>query len=74
MTPNFWRLLARGVGNRDAISLLGRLSSGLLSILIASRFPSAFHILNARTSSRLPPVAFWLTIRGVATRVPKRGL
>jgi hypothetical protein len=28
------------VGNRDAISLLGRLSSGLLSILIASQFPS----------------------------------
>ena len=30
----------REVGNRDAISLLGRLSSGLLSILIAPQFPS----------------------------------
>jgi len=29
-----------GVGNRDAIMLLGILSSGLLSILIASLFPS----------------------------------
>ena len=29
-----------GVGNREAISLLGILSSGLLSILIASLFPS----------------------------------
>ena len=29
------------VGNRDTISLLGRLTSGLLSILIASLFPSA---------------------------------
>ena len=29
-----------GVGNRDAIRLLGILSSGLLSILIASLFPS----------------------------------
>src|SRR5271157_2963693 len=29
-----------GVGKRDAISLLGRLSSGFLSILIASQFPS----------------------------------
>src|SRR5208283_5135525 len=29
-----------GVGNRDAISLLGILSSGLLPILIASLFPS----------------------------------
>ncbi len=30
-----------GVGKRDAISLLGILSSGLLSILIASLFPSS---------------------------------
>ena len=29
-----------GVGNRDAIRLLGILSSGLLSILIVSLFPS----------------------------------
>ena len=29
-----------GVGNRDAIRLLGILSSGLLSILIASLFPA----------------------------------
>jgi len=29
-----------GVGNRYAITLLGILSSGLLSILIASLFPS----------------------------------
>jgi hypothetical protein len=38
----FWGVGNRdaGVGNRDAISLLGRLSSGLLSILIASQFPS----------------------------------
>ncbi len=32
--------LETGVGNRDAISLLGRLSSALLSILIAAQFPS----------------------------------
>jgi hypothetical protein len=34
------RMVFLGDGNRVAISLLGRLSSGLLSILIASQFPS----------------------------------
>ena len=32
--------LETGVGNRDAISLLGRRSIALLSILIAAQFPS----------------------------------
>jgi len=31
-----------------------------------------FDILNARTSSRLPPVAFWPTTRGVATQSGSR--
>ena len=35
-----------GVGNRDAIRLLGILSSGLLSIRIASLFPSPIRIAS----------------------------
>src|SRR5271157_5480998 len=35
-----------GVGNRYAISLLGILSSGLLSILIASLFPSPWKAIG----------------------------
>jgi hypothetical protein len=41
-----------GVGNRDAVSLLGILSSGLLSILIASLFPSLSFDANL---GRVPP-------------------
>ena len=39
-----------GVGNRDAIRLLGILSSGLLSILIACLFPSSSPLVPARVS------------------------
>ncbi len=33
--------------------------------------PHRLHFLNARTSSRLPPVVFWLTIKYVASRSGK---
>ena len=45
----------REVGNRDAISLLGRLSSGLLSILIAPQFPSlSSGLLSILIASQFP--------------------